>query len=186
MKTVINLCEQTKKETNGFFNIRHNHKYDPLGLVKGWAIFNAASLLKKKGYKNFYLEAGGDIQVYGRNSENKPWKIGIRNPFNRNQNIKIIEIENVGVATSGSYIRGQHIYNPHAPDQPITDIVSLTIIGPDVYEADRFATAAFAMGKKGIEFIEKLKGFEGYQIDSKGTATFTGGFNNYQIKNETN
>ena len=36
--------------------------------------------------------------------------------------------------------------------RPITDIVSLTVIGPDVLEADRFATAAFAMGRDGILF----------------------------------
>ena len=43
--------------------------------------------------------------------------------------------------------------------------MSITVIGPDVLEADRFATAAFAMGKDGIMFIEQLPGFEGYSID---------------------
>ncbi len=55
-------------------------------------------------------------------------------------------------------------------------MVSLTVIGPNVYEADRFATAAFAMGKNGIAFIEQLQGFEGYQIDGAGIATMTSGF----------
>ena len=43
-------------------------------------------------------------------------------------------------------------------------------------EADRFATAAFAMGKDGILFIENLPGFEGYAIDAKGIATMASGF----------
>ena len=50
------------------------------------------------------------------------------------------------------------------------------MIGPDVYEADRFATAAFAMGAHGIQFIERRPGLEGYQIDRNGIATFTSGF----------
>ena len=81
-----------------------------------------------------------------------------------------------GIATSGSYVRGQHIYDPHAPERQIEDIVSLTVIGPDVLEADRFSTAAFAMGKAGIHFIEELPGFEGYMVDAAGIATQTSGF----------
>jgi thiamine biosynthesis lipoprotein len=51
-----------------------------------------------------------------------------------------------------------------------------------VYEADRFATAAFAMGKRGIYFIEQLPGFEGYMIDASARATFTSGFERYVLK----
>jgi thiamine biosynthesis lipoprotein len=178
MKTVFKLCEQTSKETLGYFNIEKNRQFDPLGLVKGWAINNAANILKTKDFKNFYVEAGGDIQVYGKNKENKLWRIGIQNPFNLKQNVKIAILNNQGIATSGTYLRGQHIR------KVIDDIISLTVIGPNIYEADRFATAAFAMGKKGIKFIENLSGFEGYMIDNKGIATFTSNFNNFVYKND--
>ena len=70
-----------------------------------------------------------------------------------------------GVATSGTYIRGLHIYNPRGGNEPVSDIVSLTVIGPNIHDADRFATAAFAMGAAGINFIEQLPGYEGYIID---------------------
>ena len=83
------------------------------------------------------------------------------------------------MATSGTYIRGQHIYNPFERSQPITEIVSLTVIGPNVYEADRFATAAFAMGRVCIDFIEQQNGLEGYMIDQDGIATLTSGFEKY-------
>jgi thiamine biosynthesis lipoprotein len=129
---------------------------------------------------NFYIDAGGDIQVAGT-KEGHPWRIGIRNPFNRKENVKVLAITDKGVATSGTAIRGQHIYNPHYPEQPPQDIASLTVIGPDVYEADRFATAAFAMGRRGIAFIEELPGFEGYLIDTSARATFTSGFERYVL-----
>ena len=48
-----------------------------------------------------------------------------------------------------------------------------------MYEADRFATAAFAMGDRGINFIEKLDGFEAYMIDKKGMAVQTSSFERY-------
>ena len=184
MKTVFKLCEQTKKETYGYFNIEKNRQFDPLGLVKGWAINNAANILKRKGLKNFYVEAGGDIQVAGNNIENKSWKIGIQNPFNIKQNVKIITLSNHGIATSGTYLRGQHIRNPFFPKEEIKDIISLTVIGPNIYEADRFATAAFAMGKGGINFIEKKSSLAGYMIDNKGIATLTNNFNKFIYKND--
>jgi thiamine biosynthesis lipoprotein len=91
----------------------------------------------------------------------------------------VLSIQGRGVATSGTYVRGQHIYNPKNGNQPVTGIVSLTVIGPDIFEADRFATAAFAMESVGIAFIEELEGFEGYMIDQKGMATYTSGFEEY-------
>lgn len=181
MKTIFLLAAETKKLTHGYFDIAHNGIRDPSGIVKGWAIYNAANLLKKRGFKNYYVDAGGDIQVSGKNSKGEPWRIGIKNPFQQDEIVKVLAITDKGVATSGTYIRGQHIYDPISGNRPIKDIVSLTVIGPNVYEADRFATAAFAMRRQGIAFIERLSGFEGYMIDEDGIATYTSGFNTYTI-----
>jgi len=183
MKEVIDLCEETKRQTNGFFEINRNGSLDPLGIVKGWAIHKACDSLLDKEFDNYYIEAGGDIETHGHNEVGKIWSVGIRNPFNRKEIVKKLNINNMGIATSGTYIRGNHIINPFAPTELITDIVSLTIVGPDVLEADRMATAAFAMGKNGINFIETIPGFEGYMIDSRGQATFTEGFSIYVYKN---
>lgn len=53
------------------------------------------------------------------------------------------------------------------------------MVGPNVFEADRFATAAFAMGEQGIRFLAGVPDLEGYMVDSRGTATFTAGFTRY-------
>jgi thiamine biosynthesis lipoprotein len=185
MKLILKLSNDTKVATHGYFDIRQpDDSLDPSGLVKGWAIFNAANLIKSWGFKNYYVDAGGDIQVNGLNRLGKPWTIGIRNPADRRQNIKIVTIGDQGIATSGTYIRGQHVYDPFAPDKPIKEIVSLTVIGPNVYEADRFATAAFAMRDFGVAFIATLTGFEAYSINSQSIATFTPGFAKYVVQNK--
>ena len=80
---------------------------------------------------------------------------------------------------SGNYLRGDHIYNPHTGRYGSDDIVSLTVIGADVMEADRYATAAFAMGRNGIHFIERVPGLEGYEIDKNGVARMTSGLGKY-------
>ncbi|OGL23390.1 thiamine biosynthesis protein [Candidatus Saccharibacteria bacterium RIFCSPHIGHO2_01_FULL_46_30] len=179
IRHILHLCDETKQQTNGYFDITHNGQIDPSGLVKGWAIWEAAKRLQKSGVKNFYIEAGGDIQTAGVNAEQQPWTVGIRNPRDLNQIIKVLHIKDKGVATSGTYIRGQHIYNPYHPDAALNDVESLTVVGPTIYEADRFATAAFAMGVDGIRFIEQTVGLEGYMVDASGTATFTTGFEEY-------
>lgn len=180
MREVFDLSEKTKQETNGYFDIKQpSGKIDPSGLVKGWAINNAANILKERGLKNFYVEAGGDIQTFGLNQEHRKWSIGIKNPFDQSQIVKVVFLSGQGIATSGTYIRGQHIYNPLMPEAVLNDIASFTVIGPNVYEADRFATACFAMGLKGINFLENLPGFEGYMIDKGGIATLTSGFGKF-------
>lgn len=182
MQVVLAMCEETKQQTGGYFDIKTpGGKLDPSGLVKGWAIWNAAQLLKKKQFENFYINAGGDIQPHGNNADGKKWTVGIKNPFKQDENIKILRVSDEGVATSGTYIRGNHIYNPRASNQPVNGIVSLTVIGPNIHDADRFATAAFAMGIDGIKFIEQLPGCEGYIIDTNGTATMTTRFERYAI-----
>jgi thiamine biosynthesis lipoprotein len=181
LKTILALCEQTRRETHGYFDIRRDGIRDPSGIVKGWAVQQAAHLLEDAGLRNFYIDAGGDIQVYGT-KHGQPWRVGIRNPFNRDENVKVLAISDRGVATSGTAIRGQHIYDPHRPDMPLRDVVSVTVIGPNVYEADRFATAAFAMGRGGIQFIQELSGFVGYLIDAEARATYTSGFERYVLR----
>ncbi len=181
MKLIFKLSQKTKEETGGYFDIRTPlGKYDPSGIVKGWAILNAAKILEDKGVDNFYIDAGGDIQSHGKNADNGRWSIGIKNPFSEKEVVKVVYISGEGVATSGTYIRGLHIYDPRG-HKPVDEIVSLTVIGSNIYDADRFATAAFAMGLSGINFIEGLAGFEGYAIDRRGIATMTSGFERYTI-----
>ena len=184
MKNIFELSEKTKKDTRGYFDIvTPAGDYDPSGIVKGWSIWNASNILKSCGVENFSVEAGADIETFGKNAVGEPWCVGIQNPFNKKREIvKKVYLKDKGIATSGNYVRGEHIYNPKDKNANLKDIVSLTVIGPNIFEADRYATAAYAMGRDGIIFIEELEGFEGYSIDKDGIATMTRGFNNYTKK----
>lgn len=180
MKEVFTIAEKTRLESEGYFNIkRPDGKLDPSGIVKGWAILNTEKLVRGTGFESYFINAGGDIASGGEDSHGREWSIGIKNPLNTAEIVKVIYPHGKGVATSGSYERGAHIYNPHMPEKELKEILSITVIGPNVLEADRFATAAFAMGKRGIGFIEERPGLEGYAIDAAGIATITSGFPTY-------
>jgi len=176
MKQVLGLAEKARKNTKGYFDVYSKGYFDPSGIVKGWAIQKATDVLLSKGFQNFFINAGGDIQTHGKKN-GKKWKVGIRNPFAYEEIVKVIMLSDQAIATSGTAIRGDHIYNPHNKRQKISDIVSISVIGKKILDVDLLATAAFAMGKNGIEFISSLPDVEGYMINKNGVATYTKGLN---------
>ncbi len=178
MREVLRLSEDTKRFTDGFFDVWFNGRFDPSGLVKGWSILKAARLLDAQGLKNYCIDAGGDIEIRGHQAAQTPWRIGLRNPFDPSTIIRTLALTNRGIATSGTYIRGEHIYNPRNGEKA-NSIASITVVAPNVYEADRLATAAFAMGEAGVEFIAGIPTCDAYMVDNGGTATFTPGFARY-------
>lgn len=178
MRKILKLASDTKTKTQGIFDVYYQGKLDPSGIVKGYAIYEAARMLRKKGFKNFYVEISGDIEVVGKNRNGEKWKVGIKNPFNTREIVKVLRVSNCGIATSGNYERGKHIYNPLSK-RNAQDLASITVIGPNIYEADRFATAAFAMEGNGITFIESLKEFEGYAVTQNKKGIATSGLSKY-------
>ena len=180
MREILALAEQNRLATGGYFDIRRpDGTCDTSGIVKGWAIAKGARLLAERGYRNFAVEIGGDIQTSGVKDDGSDWRVGIRSPF-AGEVVKILYPRGGGVATSGSYHQGVHIYDPHGgtlDEGP--DVVSLTVIGPDILDADICATAAFAMGREGIYFIERRPGLEAYAIDAAGRARMTSGLKRY-------
>lgn len=179
LHSILDIAETTKQETNGYFDVWHKGVFNPSGIVKGWAIQQASNILRQYT-SDFYLEAGGDIQVEGTNANHQYWKIGVRNPFNRHENISVVRLKDHAIATSGTSVRGHHIYDP-IQSKGLADIVSLSVIGRHIIDADRMATAAFAMGASGINFIESLPGYEAYMVSKEGVATMTSQWKEYEI-----
>jgi FAD:protein FMN transferase len=179
MQRILKLCEEASKETGGYFDISIKGKLDPSGIVKGYAISEGVRIFKKKGFKNFYVEIAGDVQISGKNYKGQSWKVGIQNPFNLAEIIKMIYLSNKGIATSGNYQRGEHIYDPISK-RNANEVASITVIADNIFEADKFATAAFAMGERGMKFIENLPGVEGYMVTKNKTAILTSGFIKYE------
>ena len=183
MRVIIQLAEETRQATGGYFDVAGSGHFNPVGIVKGWAIHKAARLLRREGFRDFFVDAGGDIELAGKNAEGNDWRVGIRNPFALGEVVKVLDLSDRGVATSGTYVRGDHIYDPlQNGTPPDSSIVSVTVIGPNAYEADRFATAALAMGRSGVGFLEQREGLEAYVIDQARVATFTSGFEDYVAK----
>ena len=101
MRSVIDWCERTKAETRGYFDAHCMGRFDPSGIVKGYAIKRAADLLKARGLHNYFVEAGGDIQTAGHNRSGENWRVGIQDPFDASRLLKVVNLSGEGIATSG-------------------------------------------------------------------------------------
>ena len=180
MQTVMKACLEAEKMTDGYFSARYGQEFDPTGYVKGWAVAEVEHSLLKNDIKTFCLSVGGDVDA--RSYSDRTWRIGIQDPRDKKSIIGKIVGKNFAVATSGNYERGHHIINPKT-GKPARELLSLTVVGPSIIKADVLATAAYAMGKKGLKFIdEKQPGYEVLAVANEGTVFLSGGMHQLLVR----
>ena len=182
VREVLERCDSLRTLTLGYFDIRAHRadgKLDPSGFVKGWAVEAAAAILDAAGAENFCLNAGGDVIVRGEADQGRPWRIGIRHPESPDQIATVLEARNLAVATSGCYERGAHVTDPATKQGP-DGLLSMTVVGPNLSEADAYATAAYAMGRAGLAWVATLSGFAGCAITSERRLVWTEQFARYK------
>jgi len=131
------------------------------GIAKGWAAHQAMKRLQAEGPA--LVNAGGDIAISGPRADGSPWPIGVTDPFQRKEGIETLFLNAGGVATSGKDRRRwtrdgilqHHIIDP-ATNQPAdTDLLTVTVVAPDVMEAEAAAKAAFILGSRvGLEWVD--------------------------------
>lgn len=177
MREVLDLCEMVRSQSDGAFDIADHspdRRLDPSGLVKGWAIDRGARLLAGRGWKNFSVNAGGDVIARGEPEPGRSWRIGIRHPLEADKMARVLLLRDATIATSGLYERGGHIRTPHTGVVP-NELLSISVIGPELTFADAYATAAFVKGRAGLAWIATLPGYEAFAATATGRAIWTDG-----------
>ena len=163
---VLERCRDLREATGGYFDAEIG-ELDPSGFVKGWSVDGAAAILDEACVREYAINAGGDIRTRGR------WTIGIQHPLERSAIAKVVEGDDLAIATSGAYARGAHVLDPHTGAAP-AGILSVTITGPDLGTADAYATAAFAMGaRRAPGWTARLEGYEAMTILADGRVLMT-------------
>jgi len=133
-----------------------------LGAVaKGLAVDAAARELQP--FRDFCIDAGGDIYFGGRNPRGEAWSVGIRHPRHREEIVARFQVSDCAVCTSGDYERGAHIVDPR-DDAATLRVASATVVGPNAMLADALATAVFVLGPEhGIALLDRM-GMQGLLI----------------------
>lgn len=163
MQEIVALATTYEQTTNGYFSVYFNGAFNPTGIVKAWAIQQLALCIEANGYSTYLVNAGGDILC--NSTTKKRWQLAISNPGDPNNTIGTITADNIAIATSGSYQKGAHIYDPKA-GAPTTALQNVTVIGPSIITADVYATALYAMGLNALPFAKTLQDYSCYIIDA--------------------
>jgi len=176
---------------------KEDFKMDFNAIAQGLSVDVLYDFIESKGYKNFYVEIGGELRVKGLNAEGVKWRIGVDTPLENLETRKrdtIIHISNKAIATSGNYrkfyvkdgVKYSHTLNPET-GKPVThSLLSATVIADKCSTADGYATAFMVMGvDKAMDFVrqhpeEKLEVYLLY-ADGKGDIqrVMSDGFSEY-------
>ena len=165
---VWDLCAQAKWLSDGAFDPwAVKGGFDPSGLVKGWAADKASSILVAAGVQHCQVNAAGDLALRGGWFDSvagvvKPWSIGVVNPDDLGEIVKVYEITDGAIATSGTYERGAHIHDP------LNGLIAIgaksaTVVGPEGWLCDAMATAVMVAGQDSAKWFGQPE-LAGYQL----------------------
>ncbi len=143
---------------------------------KGYAADRGREIMKARGITAGIVNASGDLSTWGSQPNGEPWKIGVNNPFKSHQMVRVLHLNEMAVATSGSYekyveINGKrysHIINP-ITGYPATGLTSVTIYGPSAEIANALSTSIMVLGEKeGKKLIHNFPNYRFIFITDKG------------------
>lgn len=159
-------------------------------IAKGFAVQKVIEDVTKKGFTTGLISVGGNVYAIGnKGEENKPWNVGIQNPFGQDNNsvLEVVYVKDLAVVTSGDYERyytvdGKNYH--HIIDTttlfPCEYFTSVTIICEDSGVADALSTAVFNMPfEEGLEYINALPDIEAMWLFKDGAVKYSDHFKDY-------
>jgi len=133
-----------------------SYQLDFNAIAQGYSVDMMARYLDQLGLENYLVELGGELKGKGSKPNDIPWKIEVENPYDLTQSRRaaIIELKNLGMATSGNYRKKKtignveigHTIDPRTAKPVVSDIVSITVFAKNTILADAYATAFMVMG----------------------------------------
>jgi len=156
------------------------------GIAKGYIVDAGTDVLTKLGFKNVFVEAGGDLMASGKKENDDPWKIGIQSPRQEQPGLLAkISVSDRAVATSGDYyqyfsadMRHHHIIDPRVGFSA-PELASVTTVSEKAIHSDALATAVMVLGPEiGLRLIESLPTVEACLLTKNLEIVVSSGFHN--------
>lgn len=173
-KRYKNLSADLKIKNNKIF---FGRRMDFSGIAKGHIVDQAAEFLRKRGWKNFFINVNGDAYAAGLGPDRKKWKLPIEGA--RDNNVAVY-ISNQGAATSGVIKRQwkhkgknvHHLVNPKNPEKFSFELRSVIVIHKKTEWADGRAKVLVLLGLKQGLVHAKKKRLEAIFVGEKGKLFF--------------
>jgi len=132
-------------------------KLDVNAIAKGYGVDLVFEWILENGFKNVFIEIGGEVRCAGKNQKGKLWRVGIIDPkISASPGEKlsaVVILDGKAMATSGNYrnfiekngeILG-HTIDPRSGFPIKTDVLSVSVITNSCMEADGWATALMVL-----------------------------------------
>jgi thiamine biosynthesis lipoprotein len=158
------------------------------GIAKGYAVDKALEALREHGIRRALVDAGGDVGTLGCRGEGGDWVVALRNPRQPQQYVTRIRAAGTAVVTSGDYERYfdeqrsfHHIVDPRT-GYSATELISVTVMARDAFDADAISTSVFVLGaEKGLALVESMDGVEALLITRERNILRSSGFARYEM-----
>lgn len=153
------------------------------GIAKGYIVDAGSAVLKRMGFENVFVEAGGDLMAGGKKEGDTPWKIGIQSPQGSLSDLLArITVSDQAAATSGDYFQffsedrmNHHIIDPRSGFSS-PELASATVLSERAVKSDALATAVMVLGTAGLDLIESSSGSEALLVTKEGAMLKSSGF----------
>jgi thiamine biosynthesis lipoprotein len=145
------------------------------GIGKGYAVDHAVDILRRRGFRDFLIQAGGDLYAAGHRGE-RPWRLGIRDPRGPvDRSFATLDLADGTFSTSGDYERffmkdGRRYHHilDLAAGEPARESRSVTLVTDRAVIADALAKGVFILGPKaGMALIERVSHVEGVIVSAR-------------------
>ena len=119
------------------------------GIAQGEITDRVARLLRTEGLSNSLIDLG-EMRALDGHPDERPWQVGIKDPYDEKSLVTKVDLNNRALATSS--ITGtvfdasglhHHLFDP-ASGRPGRGLVSASVIGRHAVDADAFSTALLA------------------------------------------
>ncbi|HZK32905.1 MAG TPA: FAD:protein FMN transferase [Tissierellaceae bacterium] len=169
-KDLVNYKKLELLEDNKVFLKEKNMKITLGGIAKGYAADEVKKVLLENGVNAAIIDLGGNVIAQGIKKDDRPWIIGIQNPFEvTGKHIATVEVKDKSIVTSGYYERYfkynnkiyHHIIDRETGYPAENEIAGVSIISDKSIDGDALSTTLFVLGlEKGKELIRSFEGIE--------------------------
>ncbi len=169
IEMVLAECAQLSADSEGSFAIvdPRTGRLDTAGYVKGYAIDNAVAAMRDGGLLNFAIGVGGDTYCAGEAEAGRAWRVAVQDPRACGRVVAVVEARDCAVATSGRAERGDHLWS--RPGEQASSLLSFTVIGPSIAEADAYATIGFVKATDGAAWVAAREGYRSIVVQADGS-----------------
>lgn len=132
---------------------------DLSGIAKGFSVDRIVAALQALGFRDLFVEVGGEVRCLGRGPFGEPWQVTM------DQSVRVaLSDMAIAVSSPGSLMRERdgkrwsHMIDPRTGEPARNSLFSVTVIHPECKHADALATALTVFGlEDGLAFAQRKK-----------------------------